>query len=136
MRHLFLRSALLGCLIGIPLSACGSHQVDRTSWADDLAAVGVSNADLDQLEPLVREQCQKDGDALSFAVALAADAGDAEVDQMRVNWKNVCPSEVGRLDDALEEQAGLNSKTERVCRTPASQRDEEEQRWAEAMGCD
>nr|MCW2728864.1 hypothetical protein [Aeromicrobium sp.] len=49
--------------------------------------------------------------------------------------KYVCPGQVGKVDDALEQIQDASNAVDDACVYPEAQRTEEQSQLAEAMGC-
>lgn len=111
--------------------------IDREQWRADLAAAGAPSADLDRLEPLARANCDLEDRRLESLVAVALDeSGESGLLQLRVNFRNLCPEEEGRLDEAVAAVEEASSGVQAACDTPASLRTKDQQQLAEAMSCD
>jgi hypothetical protein len=123
-------------LAAVGLSGCAQGDVDREAWRAALADAGAPSADLDKLEPLVRDDCEKDDDALALMIAVTSDeGGDEAVERMRLNMRYVCPDEVERFDAAIADARQGSERAERICDKPAAERTDEERMVAEATGC-
>jgi hypothetical protein len=82
-------------------TSCGPDDegsIDHDAWRADLvAAEPDADPDLELLEELTREDCDRTVAELVRRVAVP----EARPDLMRISMRHVCPDEVGKLDQAL-----------------------------------
>jgi hypothetical protein len=123
------------------LAACGSSgsaasadAIDRDAWRAELMRLDdvSSSPDLDTLERVTRDTCEEDVDQVALELSLSG----ARPDVTRVNMKYVCPGEVDKVDEALEQIQDASSAVDEACATDPLMRTEKQSQLAEAMGCD
>jgi hypothetical protein len=124
----------LALLAAIGLSGCGGHEVDQEAWKRELADVGQTPGDMAKLEKVTRGLCDDDQKQLETFVAVAKDAGSS-MEALRINFRNVCPDQLDKLQKAESAQQDNVDRAKRICDMPPSARNQDEKDLAEAMGC-
>ncbi|WP_156399836.1 hypothetical protein [Phycicoccus sp. Soil748] len=111
-----------------------SHQVDRAAWERDLDALGFTGIDMVKLEELTRDMCNDTTGDLALFVSMQKDAGEP-LDGLRINFRNVCPDQLAKLDDAESQQRNLTDSVQQACDTDVAARTPEQARLAEMTAC-
>lgn len=125
--------ALAVCLLIFP-AGCGGSEVDRAAWERDLAEHGLTVSDWSKFESAWERACDNDQDELEAFVAATLDAG-GDPDVIRTNVDNACPDRADDVDQALDAVSSASDAVDLACRTPPTERTEEQQLIAEAMAC-
>ena len=83
------------------LAGCGGTDVDRDEWRSDLQALGYESPDMERLADLYAERCDEDADALALFLAVGEDAGELDLESIRVNFRHACPERLDVLEEAV-----------------------------------
>lgn len=79
--------------------------------------------------------CKTDADDLPMLVAVFADRGTPAA-ELEMNFSYACPARLDDLRQAIAEVQDTSSRTDRVCSMDPALRTEDDQLYAEALGCD
>lgn len=106
-------------------------QVDVDVWRVALVReTGSSNPDMRAMSDVAVKDC----DATVNQLALQFTLSGAHPEWTGINMTHVCPSRVGKVDQALKSNQDTEDDFRRICRTPPGQRTTDDQQLVDAVG--